>query len=240
MAEWGYNDQGYRTAYMLVDPTVEFDVSLCRSFKERWIEIAGEESFLGEDTFQNNDPSIASQITRLKALDPQPDAVMYCSYPPGGAAALKQLRAAGVNIPMLSGEGMGSNYWLDAVPNLSGLYYAIYGSIFGDDPRPEINEVLDKFIEMHGGPPATGQMYTGYAAIETWAQAVEKAGSLDGDAVREVLESYTDEPSLVGATTYTPDLHMSVTRPMTIMQVQEGKHSAIGVFRPTKAASIVF
>ena len=42
------------------------------------------------------------------------------------------------------------------------------------------------------------------------------------------------------ATTYSPDLHMSVTRPMTIMQVQEGKHSAIGVFRPTKAASIVF
>ena len=240
MAEWGYNNQGYRTAYMLVDPTVEFDVSLCRSFKERWIEIAGEDSFLGEDTFQNNDPSIASQITRLKALDPQPDAIMYCSYPPGGAAALKQLRAAGVNIPMLSGEGMGGNYWLDAVPNLSGLYYAIYGSIFGDDPRPEINEVLDKFIEMHGGPPATGQMYTGYAAIETWAQAVEKAGSLDGDAVREVLESYTDEPSLVGATTYTPELHMSVTRPMTIMQVQDGKHSAIGVFRPTKAASIVF
>ena len=240
MAEWGYNNQGYRSAYMLVDPTVEFDVSLCRSFKERWIEIAGEEAFLGEDTFQNNDPSIASQITRLKALDPQPDTIMYCSYPPGGASAVKQLRAAGVNIPLISGEAMGGNYWLDAVPNLSDLYYAIYGSIFGDDPRPEINEVLAKFVEMHGGPPATGQMYTGYAAIETWAQAVEKAGSLDGDAVREVLESYTDEPSLVGATTYSPDLHMSVTRPMTIMQVQDGKHSAIGVFRPKKAASIVF
>ena len=28
MAEWGYNEKGYRTAYMLVDPTVEFDVSL--------------------------------------------------------------------------------------------------------------------------------------------------------------------------------------------------------------------
>ena len=240
MAEWGYNDQGYRSAYMLVDPTVEFDVSLCRSFKERWIEIAGEEAFLGEDTFQNNDPSIASQITRLKALDPQPDTIMYCSYPPGGASALKQLRAAGVNIPLLSGEAMGGIYWLDAVPDLSGLYYAIYGSIFGDDPRPEINEVLAKFIEMHGGPPATGQMYTGYAAIETWANAVERAGTLDGDAVREVLESFSDEPSLVGATTYTPELHMSVTRPMTIMQVQNGKHSAIGVFRPIKAASIVY
>ena len=135
---------------------------------------------------------------------------------------------------------MGGTYWLDAVPDLSDLYYAIYGSIFGDDPRPEINGVLDKFIEMHGGPPATGQMYTGYAAIETWANAAEKAGSLDGDAVRKVLETYNDEPSLVGATTFSPDLHMSVKRPMTIMQVQGGKHSAIGVFRPTKAATIDF
>ncbi len=240
MAEWGYNNKGYRTSYMLIDPTIEFDVSLCSSFKERWIEVAGKDALLGEDTFQNSDPSIASQITRIKAVDPQPDFIFYCSYPPGGAAALKQLRAAGVNLPVLSGEAMGGTYWLDAVPDLSDLYYAIYGSIFGDDPRPEINGVLDKFIEMHGGPPATGQMYTGYAAIETWANAAEKAGSLDGDAVRKVLETYNDEPSLVGATTFSPDLHMSVKRPMTIMQVQGGKHSAIGVFRPTKAATIDF
>ena len=240
MAEWGYNKQGYRKAYMLVDPTVEFDVSLCRAFKERWIEVAGQDAFLGEDTFQNNDPSIASQITRIKTLDLQPDFIMYCSYPPGGAAGVKQLRAAGVNLPLLSTEGMGGDYWLDAVPDLSDFYFAIYGSIFGDDPRPEINEVLDRFIEMHGGPPATGQMYAGYAAIQTWAKAVETAGSLDGDAVREVLESYRDEPSLVGATTYTSELHMSVTRPMTIMQVQNGEHSALGVFQPTKAASIVY
>lgn len=240
MAEWGYNEKSFRKAYMIVDPTVNFDVSLCGAFKERWLEIAGKDSLLGEDTFQNSDPSIASQITRLKAANPQPDFIMYCSYPPGGAAALKQLRAAGIDLPLLSGEGMSGGYWHDAVPNLSGLYYAIYGSEVGDDPRPEINDVLKRFVEMHGAPPATGQMYTGYAAIQIWARAVEKAGTFDGDAVRQVLESYRDEPSLVGATTFTAELHMSVTRPMAIMQVQNGKRSTIGIFRPTKAASIVY
>jgi branched-chain amino acid transport system substrate-binding protein len=240
MAEWGYNEKGFRKAYMITDPTVNFDVSLCNAFKERWIEIAGEAAFLGEDTFQNSDPSIASQITRLKSLNPQPDFIMYCSYPPGGASGIKQLRDAGVEVPLLTGEGMGGNYWHDAVPGLSNFYYAMYGSEVGDDPRPEINDVLKRFVEMHGAQPATGQLYTGYAAIETWAKAVEKAGSLDGDAVRQVLESFRDEPTLVGATTYTPELHMSVTRPMVIMQVQNSKRSTIGVFRPTKAASIRF
>ena len=57
---------------------------------------------VGSDTFKNDDASIASQITRIKALPKEPDAIMLCSYAPGGASAVRQIRAAGIQ--SLTGE----------------------------------------------------------------------------------------------------------------------------------------
>ena len=95
-------------------------------------------ALLGEDTFGGEDPQIASQITRIKALPKQPDFIVLCSFPPGGVSAMRQLRAAGVNQPLLGSESWDGDYWLEGVPNLSDFYFVTYGSVFGNDPRPDV------------------------------------------------------------------------------------------------------
>ena len=116
LAEWAYKSRGWKTAYVLRDTTLTYTRSQCFGFIQRWTEIAGEKALLGIDEFKNADPSIATQIARIKVLNSQPDVIFICSYVPGGATAIRQVRAAGINQPMMTGVAMDGEYWLEGVP----------------------------------------------------------------------------------------------------------------------------
>lgn len=240
LAEWAYKQAGFKKAYLLKDTMVEYTKSLCDSFETRWAELAGADTIVGKDTYHGiNDTSIAGQITRLKAADPKPDFVMFCGAI-NGASAVRQIRAAGVDLPLLAGESMDGAYWLDSVPNLSNFYVLTYGSVFGNDPDPKVNDFVDRFKAKFGAAPVTGHALTGYSVVEAWAHAVEQAGSFDTDKVRAELDKFSKVPLLVGATSFTPDLHINVDRPMLIMKIVDGKHQPVGRFAAEKPPVIKF
>lgn len=240
LAEWAFNEKGYKTTYMLKDTQVEYTKSLCDNFETRWRALAGDAGFVGQDTYNaSNDTSIASQITRIKSADPQPDFVMFCGAINGGSY-VRQIRAAGIETPLVASESMDGAYWLEAVPDLSDFYVAVYGSVFGNDPDDAVNGFVARFTEKFGAPPVTGHSLTGYSVIEAWAKAVERAGTFDTDAVRAELDKFSNEELLIGSTTFTPDLHINVGRPMLIMEITSGKHNAIGRLAPQSVPEIKF
>ena len=237
---WAFKKKGFRSAYVLTDTVVEYTKSVCAAFKARWLELAGQEGLAGEDTFFGMDMTVQPQITRFKANSKKPEFIYYCSGGPGGPAGLRQIRAAGIDIPVLSADAMDGDYWLDSVPNLSEFYYPAAASIFGDDPKPAVQGFLTKYKATYGDKPPSAQALTGYAVIQAFAIAAERAGSTDGDALRKELENFRGENLIIGPTTYTADLHIDLMRPMTIMQIQAGKSSAIEEFKHEKVPSPKF
>ncbi len=234
MAEWAYNTKGWKKAYVLLDNTISYTKSLCGSFAERWKEVAGAEGLLGEDTFLNGDASVAAQVTRITSLAEKPDVVFLCSYAPGGPSAIRQMRAAGIEAAILTGESMDGDYWIGSVPDLSNFYVVNYGSKYGDDPDPEVNAFFERFEKKYGKKADVSYGLRGYSAVQAWAKAANKAGSLDGDKVAAVLNTFDKEPLVVGPTTWTEDLHIATTRPMSIIGVQDGKFAAEGRFSVEK------
>ena len=227
MAEWAYNVKGWRSAYVLMDTTIAFDATWADFFKRRWAELAGAEGLVGEDTFGGEDPQIASQITRIKSLAKQPDFIVLASFPPGGVSATRQLRAAGINQPLFGSESWDGDYWLEGVPNLTDFYFVTYGSVFGNDPRPEVAEFMKKFDAKWKHAPVTSHAITGYSVIEAWTRAVERAGTFDADEVRAELQKFKDEPLLAGPTSYTESAHINMQRDLLLMQVKGGKQGNI-------------
>jgi branched-chain amino acid transport system substrate-binding protein len=144
IAEYAQTKMGLKTAYILQDVTIEYDKSACAGFRAAWTG-GGEKGIVGTDSFRNDDPSIAAQITRIKALPTPPDAIYLCSFTPGGASAVRQLRAAGIDAPILAPTAMVDNYWLNAVPDLKDFYLPGFMSLYGDDPRPEMKAFLEAF-----------------------------------------------------------------------------------------------
>lgn len=231
MAQWGVDKKGFKTAYMLTDTLIQYTKSVANGFRFAWQKKAGAQAILGEDTFVNSDASIAPQITRIKQLDPQPDVIFLSSVTPGGASAIRQLRASGITQPILSNTAMSDNYWLNAAPDLHDFYLPALMSLYGDDPRPGMNDFVKTYSARWNEAPVTSYAIAGYSIVEQWAKAVEKAGSTDSKAVVDVLNAYKDEPFTIGPTTFTPDMHIQLNRPFLIMQAKNDSFHSVEVFR---------
>lgn len=217
--------RGWRKAYALLDASIEYNKSVCHGFLEYWKKLGGE--VVGVDTFMQEDPSIASQITRYKqaAADKgEPEVMALCSYVPGAVSAIRQVRGAGIKAAIVSGDAMDGHYWAEGVPGLSDHYAVSFGSIYGDDPRPEVNQFFDLYRKEHGEPDTSFPL-NGYSVVQALKIAAERAGTLDNDAVLAELNKFNKQPLLWGETTFVPDMHIDLYHPMTVIQIQDGKGS---------------
>jgi branched-chain amino acid transport system substrate-binding protein len=226
MAEWGYKTKGWRHAYTLTDTSTEVHKAGLKYFELAWRQLPGT-SIVASDTFLQDDPSIASQISKIKALGKEIDFLWVSSHNPGFASALRQIRAAGITLPIMTTDALDGDYWISAAPHLSDVYYAAYCSIFGDDPRPRVRQFLIDYTKKYGNRPDACYALPGYTLIESWALAVDQAKSFDTKAVAAEMEKFKEEPFLAGKTTYTSQAHLQLNREVIVMQIQDGKFSAI-------------
>ena len=119
---------------MLVDETIEYNKSVCAGYN--WQFKADNGTVVGQDTFKGLDPTISSQITRLSEAirNDGVDHLMLCSTNPGAASSVRQLRAAGITLPIFSATAMDGTYWLNSTPGLKDFYLPSQ-ALAVDDPR---------------------------------------------------------------------------------------------------------
>ena len=226
MAQWAIEKRGWKNAYMLLDDVNEYDKSVCAGFDWAFPQKGG--NIVGRDTFKNDDPSIASQVTRLaNAIRSQNvDALMLCTNMPGGASAVRQLRAAGITLPILNGSSMDGAYWLAAVPNLTDFYIAVQAA-GANDPRPEVRALATAFKAKYGVEPTSQYAYPIYAFLQLWAKAVTLAGTIDSKAVVAKLNIFTNEPTILGPRSFTSKLHIQTQIPMMVEEVSNNADKVI-------------
>jgi branched-chain amino acid transport system substrate-binding protein len=221
LAQFSLNDKKFTTGYVLLDDSIEYDKSLCAGYE--WLFPLKGGKIAGKDTFKNGDPTIASQITRLAGVmkTEKVDEIVLCSYVPGGPSAIRQLRAAGIDLPIMTGVGMDGTFWLDSVPHMKEYYVAVQASIF-DDPRPTVKALAAAFKAKYGSEPINQHAYPIYAWFQLWAKAVAKAGTTEGKAVVAVMETYKKEPTALGPRSFSHDLHIQDSLPLVINQITDG------------------
>lgn len=233
LGEWAYNLLKVRRPYLLLDTTIDYNKATCRGFDWIFAQYADAKP-VGSDTFKNADPSIASQITRIKSLPTPPDAIALCSYVPGAATAIRQLRAAGLDMPILANDALDGTFWHDAVPGVSKVFIAVQGSVRGDDPRPLVNAFSENYKHMFGVAPDQQTAISGYVAIDLWARAVTKAKSFDAQKVKEALESFQEAKVLTNARTFTSKLHITNQPDLLIQEARGGQQKTLGFWKLSK------
>jgi len=102
MAEYAYNELGYRTVYVITDDFIDYTKSLSKYFIEAFEEIGGEVLF--EDTYTQGQADASAQVARIKDLPEPPDFVYVSSYMPDLALIIRTLRESGIDVPVVGGD----------------------------------------------------------------------------------------------------------------------------------------
>ncbi|OUZ11986.1 branched-chain amino acid ABC transporter substrate-binding protein [Aeromicrobium sp. PE09-221] len=227
-AAWAI-DQGWQSAYILQDESIEYTKSAGAYFQATFEELGGE--VVGSDAFPGGDSvNIASQAARLRGMSPQPDFVYVASWNPGGATAIRQLREAGIEIPILGPAALDGQALLDIVGNASDIYYtgfACYSYCTGADSS-ELDDFVSAYDEEYGAEPSSAYAVLGYSMVSAIADALAGIDDLDGPTVRDALAEGEAVSTPVGEVTYFSETcHKIIDFPMSVINVSDGAMSFV-------------
>lgn len=203
----------WRRAYILGDTSIAVETKEVDSFNYTWQKLGG--SIAGRDAFLNTDASVATQIARIKQAASNADFLLLASYPPGGVSALKQIRAAGITLPVILSGTFDGTGWTGAVSmsDLKDVYVNSGGLTTPNaDPDPTVRRIMNDYVKANGAPPTNGTAtLIGYSSIQAFAIAIGKAKSTNTAKVKVQLERFRSVPLAHGAVTWTPKCHVTLS-----------------------------
>jgi branched-chain amino acid transport system substrate-binding protein len=197
------HDRGIRRPFLFRDTSLIYGKVDCSAFQQTWEWLGG--SIAGSADFENDDESVASQVSELR--DSNADAVVMCSYPPGGAAAIKQIRAAGIDVPILGPSAFDGTFWLKGIPSTKDIYATSNGSAY-DPPDEATARLFEKLERVGVDTDVSGNLLAYYAAGQLILEAIGETGSVDGNTLADALEAKPHR-TINGLYRYTKDDHFA-------------------------------
>jgi branched-chain amino acid transport system substrate-binding protein len=229
IADYGYDTMGLRRVYVWTDNSMDFTRALTHFFVERFRERGGE--IIDEDFFMMGDTDFSAQIARLEAVDPVPDAVFISAIPSEAGLSIRQIREAGITMPIVSGDGFDTQLVATVPgPELANDVFFSTHTYLADD-RPEVQAFIDDYTAKFGHPPENSFAPLGYDAIGLIVNAIETAGVAEPAAIREAMAATRDYPAVTGTVSYTRD-NMVPPKPVSIISVQGAEFNVEEIWRP--------
>ncbi len=229
IADYAYDTMGLRTAAVWTDQSMDFTKALSKFFIERFTERGGE--ILGEDSFMIGDTDFSAQIARLRAMDPAPDAVFVSAIPTEAGLSVKQIREAGLSLPIISGDGFDTDLVATTPgPELANDVFFSTHTYRADD-RPEVTKFVADYTEEYGHEPENAFAPLGYDAMMLVVDAIERAGSAEPAAIRDALERTRGFKAVTGEISYTRE-SMVPPKPISIISVHGGAFEVEDIWRP--------
>jgi len=143
-------------------------------------------------TFQSGDPSVAAQVSKLKALNP--DAVVLAASPGDAAKIAIEIRRQGMKQQLLgSGALVGDEFLKSGGNAVEGAITA--AQFWRENPDPKAHAYLMALEKRTGEPPVLHDAYA-YDAVLAMAEAVAKGGvtnkpqdlAKDRERIRDALD----------------------------------------------------
>jgi len=222
--------KGYKSAYILKSPDSAYTLRLPEYFAEVFTAKGG--TIAGEGTYGLGQQDFAAEVTKIAALDPQPDVIMTAAYEPDFPAFLKALHGAGITAPVLGSDGIDSPTTTGLGEIANGIVHTTAG--FPADGTP-LGDFYKRFTEATGAAPETVYVATGYEIPYILDAAVTAAGTMDGPALRDALANLEGVQVLTGKVTYKGTNRMP-SRDITLVEIQNGARTPILTATPDPAS----
>jgi branched-chain amino acid transport system substrate-binding protein len=229
IAEFTFNKLNVRNVVVWTDNSMDFTKALSKFFKQRFDELGGE--LVLEDFFMMGDKDFSAQIARLKAASPKPDAVFISAIPNEAGLTVKQIREAGLMLPIVSGDGFDTEL-VTTVPGpklANDVYFSTH--TYREDSRPEVLAFVEAYEKEYGRPPENAFAPLGFDAVGLIADGIRRAETTEKGALREALAATRGYKAVTGEISYTRPSGVPM-KGVAIIGVKSGEYSLLESWFP--------
>lgn len=222
------HESGYRTAFLLQSPDIEY-TRMPTYFGEAFEKLGGK--VIGEGTYALSQPDFSAEVTKIKQMDPAPDVIVTSAFEPDFPAFIRQLRGAGVMIPVIAGDGIDSPTTFAMGETVEGVVYTSSGF---SEPGSPMAAFEEKYQAKFGKPSETIMDALGYDMAQIVEAAVTKAGTNDPVAIRDAMAELEDVQGATAAISYKGG-NGTPTRPVAIIRIENGQRKLVSREMPDPA-----
>jgi branched-chain amino acid transport system substrate-binding protein len=219
---------GYRKAFLLQSHDIEYTM-MPSYFAEAFKKLGG--TVVGEGDYALGQPDFSAIVTKIKEMSPQPDVIVTSAFEPDFPAFIRQLRGAGVKIPMVVGDGIDS-------PTTFALGNIVEGVVFTSsgfaEPGSPMAAYQAKYQAKYGKAPESIMDALGYDLAMIVNAAVAKANSTDPQKIRDALADLSDVQGATAVISYKGG-NGTPTRPVAVIRIHDGKRVLVSRESPDPA-----
>lgn len=163
----------------------------------------------------------ATFLDAVKAAAPPVGALYVASMPDAAPDLISRMRAAGVAVPLLSGDGWDADtiVALSKAEGLAGIYFTTHRFLGVDTPA--MAAFVADYAKRFGSAPPNAFAPLGFDTVNLIADAIDRAGSTDPRAIRDALAGTTAFPGIVGPIGYAPGVRVP-KKEVAVIEIANG------------------
>jgi len=221
-ANFAFDSLNARRAAVLYDQGADYNRGLAHAFMAQFQARGGQ--IVSHQVYMSGAVDFSAQVTSIAAS--APDVVFLPNFLNDVALQAMQLRAQGVNVPLLGGDG-----W-DGVVNIAGPEIAggLWSGSFSAETTDPLGAQFVRDFQARFGRTATQFAALGYDTMMLIADAIRRAGTEEPRAVRDALAA-TNASFVTGTITF--DANRNPIKGAVINEIQLRDGVLVNTYRTT-------
>lgn len=225
MAKFAKDSLKLRRVALLTSVSSAYSVGLAKYFKERFLADGGEIPV--EQKFSEGDKDFNAQLTAIKAAGV--DGIFVPGYYTEAALICRQARELEMAMPLFGGDGWEAPELISiGGAAVEGCYYSTHYSPQVDNPR--VKAFVEKFKARFEGEVPDAMAALGYDSAGVLVDAIRRAGSTDGRAIRDALAVTKNYDGVTGVTTM--DAQRNASKAAVVIMIKDGKFKFVESVAP--------
>ncbi|MFJ7649707.1 ABC transporter substrate-binding protein [Lysinibacillus sp. NPDC097279] len=216
-ANFASGELGAKNVAIFGDNASDYAKGLAKSFKDTISKSGGK--VVKEEAYVAKDTDFRTQLTNIKSANP--DFIFIPGYYEEVGLIVKQAREMGITVPLMGADGWDSPTLIDlaGADALNNTFITNHYS--AEDPDQKIQDFVKSFKAANGDKAPDAFNALGYDSIYYIADAIKRAGSTDGEAIKNALAETKDLSLVTG--TFSVDENHNPIKTATVLEFKDGK-----------------
>jgi ABC-type branched-chain amino acid transport systems, periplasmic component len=218
LADFTYNELKLSKAAVLYNISNDYPKALAEAFVGSFEGQGGK--VIATETYNEGDTDFKVQLTKIKETNPE--VILFPDLYANVSLVVQQAREMGIKAQFIGGDGWANHKLIDIAGDATeGAYLTTSMSVH--DPDEKVQEFVKNYKALYSDEPAnTSTMF--YDAVNVLCDAIERAGTTDGEAIKDALKE-TDLDCVTGNITFDEERHAN--KEIVIVQIVNGEYNFI-------------